>query len=221
MNRPLRAVGAITLAFFTCSLLLWLMPSSDRATASGAAPPQEVAWASPTHYGERVKQDIFGARVFNPLIVVLHETVGSADSTISLFRTPDYSKNGSQVSYHALIRLNGTIVYTVPFQYRAFGAADSVFIGANGPEAVQTNPQVPASVNNFAYHFSMETPADGRNNADSHSGYTKAQYYSLAWLVRYTQVPVSRITYHKTVDLTHTRKDPRSFDRNYFFRLLS
>jgi hypothetical protein len=108
----------------------------------------------------------------------------------------------------------------VPLKYRAFGAADSVFMGANGPESVQTNAQVAASVNNFAYHFSLETPLDGRNNANTHSGYTTAQYRSLAWLVRYTKVPKSRITYHKTVDLTHTRKDPRSFDQHYFFSLL-
>jgi N-acetylmuramoyl-L-alanine amidase len=219
-------LGAVILALFTCSMLLWIGPKPigtepSRAEASRtSAPPQVVVWASPTNYGERVKQDISGAIVRNLFIVVLHETVGSADSAINLFQIPDYTQNGTQVSYHALIRLNGTIVYTVPFKYRAFGAADSVFIGSNGPESVQTNPQVSASVNNFAYHFSLETPVDGRNNADSHSGYTAPQYRSLAWLVKQTNVPEDRITYHKTVDRSHSRKDPRSFNRDYFFKLL-
>jgi N-acetylmuramoyl-L-alanine amidase len=219
-------LGAVILAIFTCLMLLTFGPIAIGPNVSQADvsrisdPPQTVAWAYPTNYGERVKQDISGALVRNPFIVVLHETVGSVDSAINLFQTPNYTKNGNQVSYHTLVRLDGTIVYTVPFIYRAFGAADSVFIGKNGPESVQTNPQVPSSVNNFAYHFSLETPPDGRNNADSHSGYTPPQYRSLAWLVKYTKVPEDRITYHKMVDRTHSRKDPRSFDRDYFIKLL-
>ncbi len=221
-----RSVGAVVLAIFTCLILLWIGPKpigtgSSQAKANGSSgPPQAVAWAYPTNYGERVKQDMSGAIVRNPFIVVVHETVGSVDSAINLFQTPNYTQNGPQVSYHALIRLDGTVVHTVPFKYRAFGAADSVFIGKNGPESVQTSPQVPASVNNFAYHFSLETPSDGRNNADSHSGYTALQYRSLAWLVKATQVPEDRVTYHKTVDRTHSRKDPRNFNRDYFFKLL-
>lgn len=220
MSRSWSVLGAVVLATLTC-LLLWIGPASNPAIASLSTPPQTVAWASPTNYGERVRRDVNGRTVLNPFIVVLHETVGTADSAINLFKTLDYTRNGSQVSYHALIRLDGTIVYTVPFEYRAFGAADSVFMGVNGPESVQTNRDVPASVNNFAYHFSLETPLDGRNNADGHSGYTDSQYRSLAWLVRYTKVPTARVTFHKTVDLTHTRKDPRSFDQNYFFKLLA
>jgi N-acetylmuramoyl-L-alanine amidase len=221
LNRPLRAIGAIALAVLVCLTILKIGTRPGRAAANSPdVPPQLVLWASPTNYGERVKQDISGAIARNPFIVVIHETVGSAESTLNLFQIPNYAKNGNQVSYHALIRLDGTIIHTVPFEYRAFGAADSVFMGANGPESVQTNPQVSPSVNNFAYHFSLETPPDGRNNANSHSGYTIHQYRSLAWLVRYTKVPEDRITYHKTVDRSRSRKDPRSFDRDYFFKLL-
>jgi hypothetical protein len=222
IKRSLSSLGAITLAILTCVILLWIgpRPSNAEMISQISTPPQRAAWAYPTNYGERVKQDIFGAIVRNPFIVVLHETVGSADSAVNLFQTPNYTKNGNQVSYHTLIRLDGTLIHTVPFKYRAYGAANSVFVGANGPESIQTNPEVPASVNNFAYHFSLETPPDGRNNADSHSGYTAPQYRSLAWLVKYTKVPEERITYHKTVDRTHSRKDPRSFDRTYFFKLL-
>lgn len=187
---------------------------------SNKPPRQRVEWAYPTNYGERVSQDIHGAFVRNPLIVVIHETVGSAESAVNYFKTPNYSHEADQVSYHALIGLDGTIIFTVPFQYRAFGAGNSVFMGANGPESVQTNAKVPASVNNFAYHFSLETPADGRNNADRHSGYTDMQYQSLAWLVRYTKVPEARVTYHKTVDRSGTRKDPRSFNRDLFLQSL-
>jgi hypothetical protein len=221
MKRSQSIVGAVILAIFTCLLLLWIGPSFSRAESiSIALPPYQVRWAASTNFGERVKKDVFGTALKNRLIVVLHETVGSAESTINLIQNPDYTKNGNQVSYHALIRLDGTIVYMVPFEHRAFGAGNSVFMGVNGPESVQTNAQVSSSVNNFALHFSLESPPDGRNNNDSHSGYTKLQYRSLAWLVKYTKVPEARITYHKAVDLSRTRKDPRSFDRDYFFKLL-
>jgi N-acetylmuramoyl-L-alanine amidase len=221
LNRPLNVIGAIALAVLVCLTVLQIGPRPSRAAEdSPSIPVQVAAWAFPTNYGERVKQDISGAIVSNPFIVVLHETVGSANSALNLFQVPNYTKNGDQVSYHALIRLDGTIIYTVPFKYRAYGAANSVFMGTNGPESVQTNRQVLPSVNNFAYHFSLETPPDGRNNANSHSGYTTHQYHSLAWLVRYTKVPEDRITYHKTVDRSRSRKDPRSFDHDYFFKLL-
>jgi N-acetylmuramoyl-L-alanine amidase len=207
---------AIALALFTCLVLLWSQPMMGQSSK----PRQRVEWAYPTNYGERVSQDIHGTLVRNPLIVVIHETVGSAESAVNYFKTPNYSHEADQVSYHALIGLDGTIIFTVPFQYRAFGAGNSVFMGAQGPESVQTNAKVPASVNNFAYHFSLETPGDGRNNADRHSGYTVKQYQSLAWLVRYTKVPEARVTYHKIIDRSGTRKDPRSFNRDLFLQSL-
>ncbi|WP_404787849.1 N-acetylmuramoyl-L-alanine amidase [Altericista sp. CCNU0014] len=210
-------LGAIALAAFTCLVLQWSQPILAQ---SNKLPRQRVEWAYPTNYGERVSQDAYGTPLHNPLIVVIHETVGSAESAVNTFKVPNYSGEGNQVSYHALIALDGTVIHTVPFKYRAFGAGNSVFTGGSGPETVQTNAKVPASVNNFAYHFSLETPADGRNNADRHSGYTVAQYQSLAWLVRYTKVPEARITYHKTVDRTGTRRDPRSFNRERFLQSL-
>jgi hypothetical protein len=215
-----RILGAIALSVLTGLVVLQSRPMIGQTLARNAPPRQIVKWAYPTNYGVRLKQDIYGTLLRNPLIVIIHETVGSADSAINLFQTPNYSSEGSQSSYHALISLDGTIIYTVPFEYRAFGAGNSVFMGANGPETTQTSPRVPASVNNFAYHFSLETPADGRNNGNSHSGYTVQQYRSLAWLVRYTKVPESRVTYHKAVDRSGSRKDPRSFDQNFFFKTL-
>ena len=183
-------------------------------------PREEVKLAHPTNFGRRFVQDFYGKPVDNAEIVVLHETVGSAQSTLNFFQTP-HPNDDDQVSYHTLIGLDGTIVYLVPPDRRAFGAGNSVFAGDVGQEAVQTNPAFPPSVNNFAYHISLVTPSDGRNNANRHSGYTRAQYQSLAWLVAKIGVPESRITDHRTVDRSRQRKDPRSFDSKYFLRLLS
>jgi N-acetyl-anhydromuramyl-L-alanine amidase AmpD len=89
-------------------------------------------------------------------------------------------------------------------------------------ETVQTNPSLPPSVNNFAYHVSLETPPDawGKNNINQHSGYTEAQYDSLAWLIAQSQVPDDRITTHRAVDVAGRKVDPLSFDSNKFFEKL-
>ncbi|WP_225887044.1 peptidoglycan recognition protein family protein [Nodosilinea nodulosa] len=184
------------------------------------APPRQVtALADPSNYGDRYATDINGQVLHNDFIAVLHETVGSAQSALNLFRTR-HPRDQDQVSYHALIGRDGTVYYIVPPEKRAFGAGNSVFDGPNGPETVRTNPAFPPSVNNFAYHVSLETPGDGMNNRRSHSGYTQAQYTSLAWLLAQTTIPDSRITTHKAVDRSGTRMDPRSFDGQDFFALL-
>jgi N-acetyl-anhydromuramyl-L-alanine amidase AmpD len=103
---------------------------------------------------------------------------------------------------------------------RAFGAGNSVFNGPNGAETVQTNPDFPPSVNNFAYHTSLESPADGRGNQARHSGYTEEQYQSLAWLLAHLPVPDDRITTHVAVDRSGNKRDPRSFDRAKMLDLL-
>ncbi len=189
-------------------------------SAPAYTPIEEVALAHSTNFGRRFVQDLYGRPANNEAIVVLHETVGSAQSTIDLFQTPHPNDN-DQVSYHTLITTDGTIVYLVPPDRRAFGAGNSIFVSDTGQEAIQTNPDFPPSVNNFAYHISLVTPPDGRNNATRHSGYTRAQYQSLAWLVAKTDVPESRITTHRAVDRSRQRIDPRSFDDEYFVRLLS
>jgi hypothetical protein len=184
------------------------------------SPKEEIALAHFTNYGERFARDLNGKPVSNQPIIVLHETVASAQSAINLFQTPHFWDDSSQVSYHALIRRNGAIIYVVPPDKRAFGAGNSVFKSPQGIEAVKTNPDFPPSVNNFAYHISLETPSDGFNNAYRHSGYSTAQYQSLAWLASKTGVPDSRITTHKAVDRSRSRMDPRSFDYKRFFALL-
>ncbi|MBF2027190.1 MAG: N-acetylmuramoyl-L-alanine amidase [Oscillatoriales cyanobacterium C42_A2020_001] len=187
--------------------------------APAYTPREEIVLIHPTNYGDRFLQDINGNPANLEPIVVLHETVGSADNTINFFRTP-HPRDADQASYHTLIERNGTIVYLVPPDKRAYGAGNSVFFGPRGQESVKTHPKFPPSVNNFAYHISLETPADGINNADRHSGYTEAQYQSLAWLVAKTAVADDRITTHKAVDRSGSRMDPRSFSFSKFFRLL-
>jgi N-acetyl-anhydromuramyl-L-alanine amidase AmpD len=179
-------------------------------------PREEIALIDPTNYGDRYLRDIDGNPTNIDPIVVLHETVGSAYSAIDFFRTP-HPRDEDQASYHTLVKLNGTIVYLVPPDKRAYGAGNSAY----GGQLVRTNPNLAGSVNNFAYHISLETPADGNNNAYSHSGYTDAQYQSLAWLVAKTSVPDDRITTHKAVDRSGTRIDPRSFNFSKFMPLLN
>ncbi|MES1024632.1 peptidoglycan recognition family protein [Gloeocapsa sp. BRSZ] len=182
-------------------------------------PNYEVIPVHPTNYGSRLVTDINGVPVSNQPIIVLHETVSSAASTINFFQTPHYEES-KQASYHALIKLDGTVVYLVPPEFRAFGAGNSVFDGASGSEAVKTHPNFPPSVNNFAYHAALETPPSGRNNARRHSGYTEEQYRSLAWLIAQSSVPEDRITTHRAVDRSGTRIDPRSFNMNKFLQIL-
>lgn len=192
---------------------------ADLQLAQTTAPRQVTALADPSNFGDRYATDIDGRVLHNDFIAVLHETVGSAQSAINLFRT-HHPRDQDQVSYHALIGRDGTIYYIVPPEKRAFGAGNSVFDGPNGPETVRTNRAFPPSVNNFAYHISLETPGDGMNNRRSHSGYTQAQYASLAWLLAQTTIPDSRITTHQAVDRSGSRLDPRSFNGQGFFALL-
>ncbi len=182
-------------------------------------PKQEVMLADPTNYGDRFATDTQGNVLYNEPLAVLHETVGSASSAINLFQTPHY-QDSEQVSYHTLIALNGTVIYIVPPEKRAFGAGNSAFKSSSGIETVQTNPDLGSSVNNFAYHISLETPSDGRNKNKYHSGYTEAQYKSLAWLLAGSNILDERITTHKDVDLSGSRADPRSFDFNRLFGIL-
>jgi len=182
-------------------------------------PRYEVSWAHPNNYGQRYSRDVNGLPVNNQPIIVIHETVNSATSAINNFQTPHTNEN-AQVSYHTLIKLDGTVIYIVPPKFRAFGAGNSIFRGVNGIETVKTHLQFPPSVNNFAYHVAFETPPDGRNNTKNHSGYTQVQYNSLAWLVAQSKVSEDRITTHKAVDRSGSRIDPRSFNFQKFLSLL-
>lgn len=173
----------------------------------------------PSNYGDRYSTDVNGNTLNHSPIVVLHETTNSLMSAINTFTTPHYY-DSHQVSYHALIALDGTIVYLVPAEKRAFGAGNSVFVSSQGLETVKTNPNLPSSVNNFAYHISLETPPDGYDRQSQHSGYTDSQYKSLSWLLALSSIPDDRITTHEDVDRSGNRFDPRSFDFDKFFQIL-
>ncbi len=168
----------------------------------------------PSNYGDRYRRDVFGNRVDpTPRVIVLHETVYGLDSAINTFITP-HANDDDQVSYHTLIGQQGQIVQVVDPVKRAFGAGNSAFNGL----WVVTNPKVGGSINNFALHLSLETPIDGENQAEGHSGYTRAQYDATAlvladWMRRF-QIPASNITTHRHVDLGGERSDPRSFNWN-------
>lgn len=235
MVGPNKPTIEVTLLPVPVTLSRFRAPSSQPATRSASnrssrttsgqtsptyTPREVVALADPTNYGERYLTDVQGQLAAYDPIVVLHETVGSASSAVNYFQTP-HPNDEDQVSYHTLIAGDGTVIYLVPPDKRAYGAGDSVFQTAAGVEAMQTNPDFPPSVNNFAYHISLETPADGEHNGSTHSGYTNAQYQSLAWLVAKTGVPDARISTHKLVDRSGMRQDPRSFNSALFLRLLN
>lgn len=166
----------------------------------------------PSNYDERFSRDAFGHRLSTrPSLVVLHETVYGIGSAINTFMTP-HPRDEDQVSYHALIGLDGAVVKVLDPLKRAFGSGNSAF----NSEWVITNPDFSGSVNNFALHVSLETPLDGEDADSSHSGYTAAQYDALAvlladWMQRFG-IGYERITTHAHVDLGGERSDPRSFD---------
>lgn len=195
---------------------------SVKTTAAFAAykPRYEIAWADSSNYGDRFATDVNGTPVNNQPIIVLHETAAPASSAINFFKNSHDDEN-IQASYHTMIKLDGTVVYLVPPDKRAFGAGNSVFDGSQGQETVKTNPDLPPSVNNFAYHIGLETPASGVGTKETtHIGYTEEQYHSLAWLIAQSNVPDERITTHRAVDRSGQRIDPRSFDFDKFWNLL-
>lgn len=187
----------------------WENDSSMATFATFAEiPPQCRIKIHPTNYGNRVNKDLKGKPVQNQLLVVLHETTASASSAVHQMLTP-HPRDEDQNSYHAVITLDGTIIYTLDPLKRAYGAGNSLF----KKEGVKINPKFKPSVNNFAYHISLETPVDGYNpKQQSHSGYTVAQYNALSWLINQTGVKSDRIVTHAAIDQAGERMDPRSFD---------
>ncbi|TAF07577.1 MAG: N-acetylmuramoyl-L-alanine amidase, partial [Nostocales cyanobacterium] len=91
-------------------------------------PNLAAAQVHPSNYGERFTHDVNGIPVNNQPIIVLHETTNSASSAVNFFQTNNVDEN-VQASYHALITLDGTVIYLVPPDKRAFGASNSVFKG--------------------------------------------------------------------------------------------
>jgi N-acetylmuramoyl-L-alanine amidase len=187
--------------------------SPQQLSCLAAIAPEQLRPAASSNYGKREPQDWKGQPVeASPSLIVLHETVVDEFTTLDLFSR--YNPNDSQqASYHVVIAEDGRRLRVVDDSQRAFGAGDSVFNG----RAVKLKPDADPSVNNFALHVSLVTPADGRNGeARSHSGYTESQYRALAaqvayWVKRYGINPAA-ITTHADIDQSGTRRDPRSFD---------
>jgi N-acetylmuramoyl-L-alanine amidase len=180
-------------------------------TALFQAPPQYRMGADRTNFGDRLPRNSEGDPVQNKLLIVLHETTSSASGAVNTALTP-HARDEDQVSYHAIIGRDGTILYLVDPRKRAYGAGNSVFRSQAGAETVQTNKRIKSSVNNFAYHISLETPPGGCNPKPKHTGYSSAQYFSLAWLIAHSGVENNRITTHFAIDQMGERQDPRSLE---------
>lgn len=167
--------------------------------------------ADPTNFGERESRDVWGRSTqARPQLIVLHETVISEPAAVQLFQTP-HPNDADQVSYHVLIARDGRRLRLVPDANRAYGSGMSAF----GDVTQRRQPGRVGAINNIALHVSLVTPGDGRDDRDAHSGYTGAQYRSLAdqvllWQAQYG-IPMTRVTTHAAVDRSHSRYDPRSF----------
>jgi N-acetylmuramoyl-L-alanine amidase len=177
-------------------------------------PAQYRIQAHPSNFGDRLGRNSLGKLLQNKLLIVLHETTSAASGAVNTTLTP-HARDEDQISYHTVIRQDGTILYLVDPRKRAYGAGNSAFKGKNGTETVQTNKKLKSSVNNFAYHISLESPSDGYHDQSEHSGYSGAQYFSLAWLIAQSEVQDDRITTHRAIDQSGERQDPRSFEMSY------
>lgn len=176
-----------------------------------AFPPEQEAFAHPSNFGVRETRDAWGRSLkSSPQIIVLHETVINGPQTVALFQT-NHPLDDQQASYHLLIERDGGRLRIVPDQKRAFGSGMSAF----GDITQRTKPTSVGSINNIALHISLVSPADGRDDRDGHSGYTEAQYKTLAGQVLLWQsafgIPMTRVMTHAAVDRSHSRYDPRSF----------
>jgi N-acetylmuramoyl-L-alanine amidase len=183
------------------------------ATRSGV-PLQYRIKAHRSNFGDRLARNTQGKPPQNKPLIVLHETTSAASGAVNTALTP-HARDEDQVSYHAVICKDGTIIYLVDPRKRAYGAGNSVFRWREGFETVQTNKRLKSSVNNFAYHISLETPRDGYNENTKHSGYSNAQYSSLAWLISQSGVDKHRITTHFAIDRLGERQDPRSLEMGW------
>lgn len=188
--------------------------SMSVACLSGSQPEMQTP-ADPSNYGTRQATDWKGRPVANkPALIVLHETVVDESTALALFRSP-HSSDAQQASYHVLIGRDGRRMRLVPDSERAYGAGDSDFEGM----AVQLKPRLRPSLNNIALHVSLVSPPDGADGDRlRHSGYTNAQYRSLAaqiaqWKVLYG-IESSSVVTHQEVDRSGSRRDPRSFNWN-------
>lgn len=196
-----------------------LKPWSSKEVSSCAlrikVPAEEQQLADASNYGSRDSRDYLGRRLgSSPRLVVIHETVMGEKDTISMFKT-NHPNDSDQVSYHMLVARDGRLIRVVPDENRAYGAGMSHFMGST----FRAKKDSAGSINNVTLHISLVSPS-GFEQSDSHTGYTEAQYTSLAkqileWQMQYG-IPMSRVTTHYAVDRSHSRYDPRSFHWDKF-----
>ncbi len=175
--------------------------------------PEMQTPADPSNYGPRLATEWKGRPVSNsPSLIVLHETVVDESTALALFRS-SHNSDPQQTSYHRLIGRDGQRMRLVPDSERAYGAGDSDFKGM----AVQLKPGLRSSLNNVALHLSLVSPPDGVDGDRlHHSGYTNAQYRSLAALIAQSKVlygiESSSVVTHQEFDRSGSRRDPRSLN---------
>lgn len=197
-----------------------MQPSSqesiDQCAKLIGLPAEQTHIADKTNYGQRIRSDAWRRPIRStPQIIVLHETVINESQTIELFKTP-HPEDSQQVSYHLLIGRDGGLLRIVPDKSRAYGAGMSAF----GDVTQHLKPGSVGSINNIALHVSLVSPPSSSDKLDAHSGYSQAQYKSLAaqvllWQSKYG-IPLTRVTTHSAVDRSHSRYDPRSFHWDIF-----
>jgi N-acetyl-anhydromuramyl-L-alanine amidase AmpD len=184
-------------------------------------PPSLKAQISTNNYSQRSDLNKDNKEDKHELLVVLHETVISADKALKLFQDPR-----AEVSYHIVIKRDGTIVELVDPSAKAFGAGNSSF----KKETFVANSNNPGSVNNFSYHISLESidqppiaSNSSREDLQAYADriYTNNQYESLAYAISKTGVNKSRIVTHREIDNSGTREDPRGFDMDRLTKLLN
>jgi N-acetyl-anhydromuramyl-L-alanine amidase AmpD len=193
----------------------WSSKEVSSCTIRIKMPAEEQQLADPSNYGNRDSRDYLGRKLASqPRFVVIHETVLGEKDTISLFKT-NHPNDSNQVSYHMLIARDGRLIRVVPDGHRAYGAGMSHFMGST----LRAKKNSAGSLNNVGLHISLVSPA-GFEYSDSHTGYTSAQYSSLAkqilkWQMQYG-IPMARVTTHYAVDRSHSRYDPRSYHWDKF-----
>lgn len=144
-------------------------------------------------------------------LFVIHETIIDSETLEDYMADPDFLG-----SYHAVITIEGQIIYYVPSDMKAFAASKSRFLNLLTGEEESIN----GSVDDFAYHVALETPENGRDaNKKVHAGYSIQQYKSLAWLFNATGISIDRLVNHGELKEPET-EEPRCFNGQYFSKVL-
>lgn len=133
-------------------------------------------------------------------LIVLHETLYPLLSIKGSLATPN-----ELGAYHHVIQRDGQRITFFP---------NEEIVIACGPSSYE---DIRETVDPFSIHIALESPYFSDPEADTHIGYTEAQYRTLASLIHSLPISRERIVYHSHVG---EAKDPRSFNAMYFLSLL-